>query len=409
VGLDIRPLSRNDVRAALENMSRFFLMAPPSEARVEGALEAWEVDRFLGAFDRGRLVAQAGMRTFETTVPGGAVPTAGLSAVGVIPGHTRRGLLTALLRDLFADAVRRGETVSSLRASEATIYGRFGYGVAGRAADYRIATAHAGFARPFADPGRVEVLEPSEVTAALPAIYERVGRSHVGAINRPAGLWRWYLADFLAPRPTAPRWVALHRGAGGEPDGYVDYHALDPAPPGTEGRVVEICDLVATDAAAYAALWRAVLGQDLVGTVQAVHRPVDEPLRHLLADSRRLRTLEVDDEQWVRLLDVGAALAGRAYRSAGCVALAVHDPFLPDNSGTYVVDGDAELGTGATREDVEADLVLEVDALGAAYLGGTSFAELAAAGRVEERRAGSVAVADALFATRPLPWCGSFF
>jgi predicted acetyltransferase len=410
VGLDIRPLTRDDVPAALANMSRFFLMPPPSEARIQASLQSWEIDRFLGAFDGGRLVAQAGMRTFRTTVPGArTMPTAGLTAVGVVPSHTRRGLLTALLRELFADAARRGEPLSSLRASEATIYGRFGYGVAGRAAHYRIATAHAAYARPFVDAGHLELLEPHEVAGVLPAIYDRFGRSHVGAIDRPAGLWRFYLADFEAPVMKPARWVAIHRAGNGEADGYVDYQVVVPEPDGADGRVVEIGDLVAASPTTYAALWRGVLGQDLVGTVQAVRRPLDEPLRHLLGDARRLRTLDVDDEQWVRLLDVGAALAGRAYGSAGRVALAVSDPFLPGNSGTYLVDGEAGPGTGASREDVAPDLSLDVDALGAAFLGGTSFAELAAAGRVEERRPGAIALADQLFAIRPLPWCGSFF
>jgi hypothetical protein len=59
--------------------------------------------------------------------------------------------------------------------------------------------------------------------------------------------------------------------------------------------------------------------------------------------------------------------------------------------------------------DEAPDLALDVSALGAVYMGGTSFAELAAARRITEFRSGSIARADAICTTRPAPWCGSFF
>jgi predicted acetyltransferase len=59
--------------------------------------------------------------------------------------------------------------------------------------------------------------------------------------------------------------------------------------------------------------------------------------------------------------------------------------------------------------DAEPDLRLDVQDLGAAYLGGVELTLLSAAGRVEELRPGAIARADAMFRWRPMPWCPSVF
>jgi hypothetical protein len=82
----------------------------------------------------------------------------------------------------------------------------------------------------------------------------------------------------------------------------------------------------------------------------------------------------------------------------------VRDPLLPNNSGTWQVDA-----YGAYRSHNEPHLIVGIDAISAAYMGGTPWWALHAAGHVREQRAGSVADADNLFASRPLPYCGSFF
>jgi hypothetical protein len=80
------------------------------------------------------------------------------------------------------------------------------------------------------------------------------------------------------------------------------------------------------------------------------------------------------------------------------------DPHLPDNAGTWTLEDGV-----ARRSRRRPDVRLGVDALGAAYLGGVSFAELAAAGRVEEAARGGLARADALFRTPAAPWCPENF
>src|SRR5207302_9785149 len=90
--------------------------------------------------------------------------------------------------------------------------------------------------------------------------------------------------------------------------------------------------LVAATAEAYAALWRHLLDVDLMARVSAEMRPVDEPLRFLLADSRQPKT-RIEDGIWLRLVDVPTALAGRRYAAEGRLTLRVRDALCPWNDG----------------------------------------------------------------------------
>src|SRR5437867_1253982 len=87
------------------------------------------VDRTIGAYDGGRAIGVATSLDFELTVPGGQLPMAGVTWVGVLPTHRRRGVLRELMRLQLEDLRRRGEPLAGLWASESLIYGRFGYGL----------------------------------------------------------------------------------------------------------------------------------------------------------------------------------------------------------------------------------------------------------------------------------------
>jgi predicted acetyltransferase len=404
VTIDIRPLTADDLPNAMQLMARYFAVEPPSQRRIDNAIASWDDGRQFGAFDDGRIVAMAGAWGLATTVPGlVTLPTLGLTRVGVAATHRRQGILTDLIRTQFTDSIGRGDVLSSLRASEAPIYGRFGYGLAGHMTTYRIKARDGAFAVALKDTGSMRLLEPSEVMTTLPDIYDRVGRAHVGAINRPDGLWRNYLGSFQTETFASAEWVAVHVAADGTFDGYVHWEAVDRDNWHTNGNLVMINDLIAEDPDVYAVLWRFVFENDLVETIKAEDRPDDEAIRYRLINARALEATERIDEQWVRLLDVDQALRGRAYNDAGSVNVAVTDSFLPNNTGTY------RLGAGSGLVDEAPDLVLDVSILGAVYMGGTSFAELAAARRITEFRSGSIARADAICSTRPAPWCGSFF
>jgi predicted acetyltransferase len=165
----------------------------------------------------------------------------------------------------------------------------------------------------------------------------------------------------------------------------------------------EVVEAVGATPEATAELWRFLLDIDWTATVEASLLPPDHPLFLLLATPRRAR-YRLGDGLWVRLVDVGAALSGRAYAGDGSLVFEVRDAFCPWNEGRWKLEAGA-----ATRTKEPAELALDVDALGSAYLGAVSFAQLRDALRLEELAEGAVARADALFAWRPLPWCPEIF
>ncbi len=156
-------------------------------------------------------------------------------------------------------------------------------------------------------------------------------------------------------------------------------------------------DFVATTPAAYRGLIRGLLSTDLVDTFVFPFVALDSPLRHLLTDERAVRVVSTRDETWLRMVDVGLALARRAYREGEAVVVEVVDPSLTANSGRYRIAVD-----GVRRVRENADVTVGIADLATVYLGGTTWRDLTFAGRVDEHRPRAVADADALFA-------GTFF
>lgn len=348
----------------------------------------------------GELVGLAATDEVELTVPGPALlPVAGWSEVAVVPTARRRGVLRALVGALRAEAVAAGRAGVVLFASEAGIYGRFGFAPACSAARYRLDLARARLRPAPAPAGRVHLLRPDEAASALPAVFDVARRLRPGEVDRAAGSFAALL------EPTGPagaaRFVAAYEVAN-RLDGYAVYD-VGPRPGGRPGRQVELVELVTVHAAAEAALWDHLLATDLVRTLVTSERPVDEAVRHRLADPRTLETVAVDDHLWLCLLDPAAALAARRYGAPGRLVLEVRgEQGVPTR---LCLESDR---TGAATVEVTTDpaeLVLDAGALSAAYLGGTALGPLARAGRVEERRAGALAAATALLAVEDAPFC----
>ncbi len=174
--------------------------------------------------------------------------------------------------------------------------------------------------------------------------------------------------------------------------------------PGTL-RVIEIQGV---DPDAEAAMWSFLFGIDLIGTITASERPVDDPLRWRLPDPRRMRVRLLRDHLWVRVLDVAAALSARTYGADDALVLELVDDFRPENNGCWLIDGGPD-GATCTRTDRTADLALSAADLGAIYLGGVPVSTLVAAGRVRELTSGAVARGDATFLAHPSPWCTTHF
>lgn len=369
-----------------------------SDERWAAVAGEYEPGRTWGAFAGGDLVGTAQSFTGAMVVPGGeTLPMAMVSRVGVRADHTRRGVLTRMMR---AQLGALTEPVATLRASEAGIYGRFGYGLASWGRTVRLDRRRARLRPEAPVGGRVRLLPLATALDTLPGLYERIGERRPGTAARPGA---WWAAQHPAARLDHHVVVAVHSGPEGD-DGFAVYHVSDERDGVSRRRVLRVEDLRA-EPEAWAGLWRFLLGVDLVDDVEASLRPTDEPLEWLLADPRAVSVVRREDEVWLRLVDVLSALEARRFEDAGgSVVLEVADPLLPGNAGRFRV-GDGP----ARRVSDEPGLSLGVDALGAVYLGGVAPSVLAGVGRLSVSDPKALVVADRLFATAQRPWCGTYF
>lgn len=404
MSIEIRPVPAARTADILVPIATAFgLSLPPQRVDQMRALPELEVR--LGAFEGEIIVGAAGSYTFEMTVPGNvAVETAGLTIVAVLPTHRRRGILRSLMRRHLDDAHRRGQSVAALFASEGGIYGRFGYGMASLAGDIEVPRDRTAFVGPPAPACRARLVGEGEATAVGAEIWERVRLGTPGMLSRSEAWWRLRrTGDPEALRGGRP---ALQRAIveiDGKPAAYALYRFAATVGHRDPGTPIEIVEAVGASPEATRAVWRYLFDIDIAASFRCMLLPPDHPLMFMMAEPRRL-SMRLSDALWVRLVDVGAALAQRGYGAEGRLVIEVTDDFCPWNTGRYRVEGGA-----ADRTDESPDVAVTVDALGAAYLGGFTFSQLALAGRAVERSPGGLRRADVLFRGERLPWCPEIF
>ncbi|MDF3291229.1 GNAT family N-acetyltransferase [Streptomyces silvisoli] len=363
-----------------------------------------ECERSLAAWDDDELVGTTGAFSFRLSVPGGSlVPTAGVTCVGVRSTHRRRGVLTAMMRRQLDDVRRWGEPLAVLTASEPPIYGRFGYGLATERLRMEIDSARVRLTAPTGtDEIRLRLVPPRAGIAACEAVYARRVAGRPGMLARQPGWERLPLLDPPSERRGAGEVGCVLAERNGEVVGFARFAVKsDWDEAGPKGSVL-VRDVEALDPAGYAALWRHLFEVDLTSTVIASNRPADDPLLHLVSDVRRCR-LRVRDGMFVRLVDVGAALAARTYAAPVDVVLEVEDAFCPWNEGRWRLSGDQK-GATCERTTDSADMALSVRELACGYLGGFGLTALAGAGRIRELRPGALTEAATAFGHPVAPW-----
>lgn len=381
-----------------------------SDAAIENDRRTIELDRFVGALDGDRVVGCGGAYSFRLTVPGGEINACGVTLVGVLPTHRRRGILRQMMTWLFAQARERHEPVAILWASEAAIYQRFGYGPGTLSSAFEIPTDKVRFRRPIEAPGRMRLVSLDEAAERFPPVYERIRRSTPGALTRSDAHWRWevLLDAEWSRRGEGAKILALYE-VESEARGYVIYRTKGDWDTSGPRGVVAVQELAAVDPDAEQALWEWVSGIDLIATMRGRRAPLPHPLQLLLTEPRRLG-VTVTDGCWLRIIDLPDALGSRSYAGAGELVLDVTDAFCPGNAGRWRLTA----GSGGATSVVPAlddmpDLELDISDLAAVYLGAFRFADLARAGRVRECRPGAVAAADALFRPERAPHTSTMF
>jgi predicted acetyltransferase len=251
----------------------------------------------------------------------------------------------------------------------------------------------------------VRLVDTDEAAKVFPRLYDRVRKETPGFLSRSKEWWELRrLRDDPSRRPSGsgPLNRALFE-QDGRPAGYALYRIAQSEEDGHWKRRLRVIEALGADATATREIWRFLLELDWTDEILAWLLPVDHPIQHLVARFDLL-DLRVGTGLWVNLVDVGASLTARGYRTDGRVTFELEHRFCPWSSGTWTLaDGVAK------RSSRRPDVRLDAQALGAAYLGGFSFGQLARAGLVEEAARGGLARADALFASDRAPWCPEIF
>lgn len=402
----IRPITKGESVPFFQAQSASFGREFYPE-RMNIAHNLGEFDRSTSAWDGDQVIGTAGIWSFNLTVPGGSLPTAGVTWVSVRPTHRRKGVLTSMMRTQLDNIHERGEALAALWATESVIYGRFGYGLAGEAVELKIDRTRTALRATVPAPGRTRFVDRDEALAAWPKVYEAVLSGQPGMYTRSAAWWEWRaLPVEERPRPGYTSSFRVQYEESGTPLGYVRYRIKEGYADGLPSSTLAVEELMSATDAAYSALWQFVFGVDLIDTIVAEWRRVDEPLTWMLADPRRLYR-RTQDALWLRIVDLPKALSGRRYSTPGQLVLAVRDDFCPWNDGRYLLEAGLD-GARCSRTDRPAEITLSADDLGAVYLGGVRFQTLAHSGRV----CGSpeaLARADAMFTWDPLPWTPEIF
>ncbi|MCC3279358.1 GNAT family N-acetyltransferase [Arthrobacter sp. zg-Y40] len=362
------------------------------------------------AWDPAVPVATYGTMVNDMNVGGRELLPAHLvTAVTVRPTHRRRGILRQMITSDLARAKAAGLALAALTASEATIYGRFGFGAATSTARVELDTRGGlEFSAPprgsiaVADPDKILALAPELFRAHLERTFGALGRQHAYAM-RAAGKWNGENTE-----PDRAVRSVLRFNAEGVPDGYAAYKSLGWR---NEPHTMKVIDLVASSDEAYRELWRYLGSIDLVDRLTYAEAPVEDPLPWMLADRRRYTVKNIEDVLWLRILDAPAALAARGYFGDGAVVLHVTDPMgLAD--GTFLLKVRDGVGTCAPAEPGEdagtLRAELTVAALGSLYLGAVSARTLAAAGGVRAQD-DALSLLDSLFTAGPVPYCSTHF
>ncbi len=400
--IEIRPPAEEELRAAMTAAEAAFGEDVDDET-CERERKALPAARALAAFDDGRPVGLAGAYPFAMTIPGGQLPCAGVTWVGVLPSHRRQGILRDFMRRQLEDAKVWGEPIAALWASESSIYGRFGYGLAVPQPGMKSDRARFALRDDAGPEGRARLVDKDEAYDLFRQVHERVRTIRAGMLTRTEQWWK----EHRLPDPESWRrgyskkfYVVIELD--GVAEAYAMYRIKNEWENGMPRGHVRAVEAAATSPQAERELWRFLHGIDLVERVEVPDLDPASCLFLAVRDPRALG-LSLSDGLWLRLVDLDAALRARSYKAGEPVVLEVRDELCPWNAGRYRV------GEGVGRTDDKPDLALDVADLASAYLGAFDFHRLVRSGRAAALTDGAAERASLLFRTDLPPHCPEVF
>jgi predicted acetyltransferase len=408
VDIEYRPVTDDEYPAFIRALIEGFSEDVPDDELIDLSKSTLPLERTIAAFEGDEIVGTFGGYDLELTVPGGHLPMEGTTVVTVFPTHRRMGLMNEMMRLHLENSVANGYAIAGLWASESSIYGRYGYGPAsyadtvtmeGRDIDFRDGVAI----------DRVRRISVDDAYEALPPVFDRVLAETPGMYARSTDWWRAEVlhdADWMKRGKTAKR-IVVHDGHDG-PDGYAIYRQKgDESDDGHANGTVHVVEIITATDDAHTSLWSYLTNVDGCPNIRSWNTRVDDPLRAKVVEPRRVRQQSRFDALWILILDVESALEARTYEQDGAIRFTVENAFRPDALGSYelkIVDG---VGT-CSRIEVDTEIEIDLDVLGAMYLGGADVMAYAAANRIRANAA-AVAHLHGLFRTSHTAWCNQVF
>ncbi len=353
-------------------------------------------DRHRCVYEGGRLVASAATRQFAQAFGGRLVPCGGLADVMIATDRRGRGLGRRVVHDSLVAMRSRGEVISALYPSTASLYRSLGYEIAGSWSRTAVALSDL-------PPGPTaldwEPARPDDRDVA--AIVETMARRHDGWLGRADDLWRAraHRSDDAVDddcfvgrrdaRAVAAVWITYREASDAE-------FGLDAGLlAGTDHRAL-------TDALAFVGA-HGTTAREVTTTLPShlLDRLIEHPQR--LVVRRRWPWM-------LRLVDVDGALRARGWNPAVTATVTIgvtDDPVFADQVGPRRLvfgGGSVEIGPG------EAPAVSAPVTVWAAWYAGASLAAAVARGAAVAHDPGAVAVLDAVTATGTGPaTCPVFF
>ncbi len=369
------------------------------EKAVEPSVDVFDDPYGLVGTVDGKVVGASAAYALEVSVPGGTpIPASGVTSVAILPTHRRQGVMRALLTEQLQQMRADAMPVATLTASEATIYGRFGFGRIARSAKRTIHTARVEFRPEFKPVGCVRFVDVEEARVVFPGVHDRYRVGVPAMMKMPPRVWSRIFADYPDDRGGASDRVHVVHEIDGVVDACATYRVADRSTELGADHFVKVALAFGVDWHAELELWRFLTSLDLVRTVDA-HRPVDDFLDWSLIDMRALDSRSITDHNWGRILDPIKVFEARGYPVDAIVTVGLIDDVFDDLTGSYRIVVDGGRAT-CERVDVEPDATANIADWASIFFGEVDPRALLAAGRLT----GEAGLVKQFFATDRAPF-----
>ena len=338
---------------------------------------------------------------------GTLLPAHQITAVTVSPTHRRRGILRRLMSEDLSAAQAAGMPAAILTASEATIYGRFGFGAVSESAKFSLKCPRGATMR-AEHTGSVLAVDPATQEETISRLFTEAHQGTFGSVSHSRfdignamGLWE----DYDALTPIKNLRSAVHLDAGGVIDGFVSYEfsGWKSKPP-----ALRIGQLITLNGAARRELIAYLADHDLIEEITGTG-PIDDVLRTSLENIRDYKITGVSDHLWLRILDIPAVLTARSYGNDGTITVDVRDDLLLSDGAWEIIVQDGVPRVHRAPAGNRVDATVDIRDLSPLVMGTRSASHLYQAGLLKAHTPGTLEILTALFATSEVPYCQAAF